>query len=211
MNVKTMFLHGNLKEVIYMEQSPEYEVYKNKDKVSSREIAAWFELVTASMVQPFDTFMFEQGYNKSFYDACLYFKGNEVLKSIFLLLYVVYILLISSSTSKISKLLKILSKELDMKDLDDSTIVIGINIIRSRIHYSLALSHCGYLKKVVKKFCMRNAKPVIQPLANHFSLFASQCLVLASAKKTMKDIPYSTAVYSVLYTMVCSRLDIVHA
>lgn len=38
--------------------------------------------------------MLEQGYNKSYYDSCLYFKRNEVLKSIYLLMYVDDMLLI---------------------------------------------------------------------------------------------------------------------
>ncbi|OAE31211.1 hypothetical protein AXG93_4188s1020 [Marchantia polymorpha subsp. ruderalis] len=131
----------------------------------------------------FDTFMFEQVYSKSSYDSCLYFN---------------------SSTSKISELKKILSKEFDMKDLGDSKRVLGINIIRDKKNYSLALSQRSYLKRLVDKFAMKNAKPVTQLLASHFSFSASQC-------QHQQSNPYSSAVGTVMYTMVCSRPDIAHA
>lgn len=144
----------------------------------------------------------------SSHDSC--FKGNEVLKSIYLVLYIDDRLLISSSISNILESKKILSKEFNMKDLSDFTKLLGMSIIKDRKNDSLALSQRDFLKKLVEKFAMRNVKPVTQPLANHFSLFTSQCPTSTSAKQSMKDVPYSSAIGLVMYTMMCSRPNIAH-
>lgn len=98
--------------MIYIDQPPIYEVQKGRDMVCLlKKLLYDLKQSPRQWYKRFDTFMLEQGYNMSSYYSCLYFKGNEVLKSIYLLLYVDDMLLISSSTSKISKLKKILSKE----------------------------------------------------------------------------------------------------
>lgn len=210
MDVKTAFLHGDLEEVIYMEQPPGYEVHKGKDMVCLLKKSLYgLKQSPRQWYKRFDTFMIEQGYNRSSYDACLYFKGSEVLTGVYLLLYVDDMLLISSSATKISELKKMLSKEFDMKDLGDSSRVLGIDIIRDRKRGVLALSQHGYLEKLVDKFAMRDAKPVTQPLANHFSLSPNQCPASESAKHAMEDVPYASAVGSVMYTMAWCAQDLI--
>ena len=60
-------------------------------------------------------------------------------------------------------------------------------------------------------FNMKHAKPVSTPLSAYFKLRKKSC---SSSKKEKKDIVstiYSSAVGSLIYAMVCTRLDIAHA
>lgn len=76
---------------------------------------------------------------------------------------------------------------------------------------------CGYhrksitIERVLEKFNMKNAKPVSTPLAGHFKLSVKQSPSNEKEKKDMKDVPYASAVGSLMYAMVCTRPDIAHA
>ena len=58
---------------------------------------------------------------------------------------------------------------------------------------------------------MQNAKPVNTPLATHFKLSKKFCPTSTQEKEEMASIPYSSAVGSLMYAMVSTRLDIAHA
>jgi ribonuclease HI len=58
---------------------------------------------------------------------------------------------------------------------------------------------------------MHNAKPVSTPLAPHFKLSAKQCAEIDADLGYMSKVLYSSALGSLMYAMVCSRLDLSHA
>ena len=55
---------------------------------------------------------------------------------------------------------------------------------------------------------MDNAKAVSCPLAAHFKLSTKQCPTTNEKKKEMQNVPYASAVGSLMYAMVCTRPDI---
>jgi hypothetical protein len=58
---------------------------------------------------------------------------------------------------------------------------------------------------------MENSKPVSTPLAAHFRLFAKMSPSTEEERGYMSHVPYTNAVGSLMYTMVCTRPDISHA
>ncbi|KAH9311145.1 hypothetical protein KI387_026180, partial [Taxus chinensis] len=56
-----------------------------------------------------------------------------------------------------------------------------------------------------------DAKPVGTPLAGHFKLSKEQCPKTEQERNQMSKVPYSSAVGSLMYAMVCTRPDIAHA
>ena len=75
----------------------------------------------------------------------------------------------------------------------------------------LFLSQKRYIEKVLEYIGMQDAKPVGTPLAAHFKLSASLSPQNESKEQFMARIPYSSAVGSVMYAMVCTRPDIAQA
>ncbi|GLU00920.1 hypothetical protein SLE2022_182550 [Rubroshorea leprosula] len=57
---------------------------------------------------------------------------------------------------------------------------------------------------------MDKAKVVSTPLAMHFKLNKNQCPSNDEEKEDMHRIPYASAMDSLMYAMVCARLDIAH-
>ena len=58
---------------------------------------------------------------------------------------------------------------------------------------------------------MKHAKPVSTPLGAHFKLRKKSCSSFKKEKKDISSTIYSLVVGSLMYAMVCTRLDIAHA
>ncbi|GKD15779.1 hypothetical protein Tco_1204937 [Tanacetum coccineum] len=86
-----------------------------------------------------------------------------------------------------------------------------MEIIRERQSGKLYLSQQGYVEKVLRHFNMHNAKPVNTSLAVHFKLSSVLCPQSDAEDKYMSKVPYSSAVRSLMYAMVCSRPDLSYA
>jgi hypothetical protein len=75
----------------------------------------------------------------------------------------------------------------------------------------LILSQEKYIEKVLEIFSMKDAKAVSTPLAEHFKLSSEMCPKTLEEKEYMETMPYSSAVGSLMYAMVCTRPDIAQA
>jgi len=58
---------------------------------------------------------------------------------------------------------------------------------------------------------MDKTKPVSIPLAEHLKLSTMQCPNNEEEKKEMSRVSYSSVIGSLIYAMICTRLDIAHA
>ena len=104
----------------------------------------------------------------------------------------------------IGNLKKDLFKSFDMKDLGPARQILAMQIVRDKKAKKLWLSQEKYIKRVPEMFNMKDAKPVNTPLGSHFKLRKRSC---SSSKKEKGDIAstiYSSAVGSLMYSMVCT-------
>ena len=67
-----------------------------------------------------------------------------------------------------------------------------------------------YIERMLERFNMKNSKTVSTPLVGHFKLSKRLCPSTEKEKGEMSVIPYSSAVESLMYAMVCARPDISH-
>ncbi|KAJ9687764.1 hypothetical protein PVL29_016295 [Vitis rotundifolia] len=58
---------------------------------------------------------------------------------------------------------------------------------------------------------MGKAKPVSSLLVSHPKLSSKQSPLSEKEKEEMRKVPYALAVGSLMYAMVCTRLDIAHS
>jgi len=85
-------------------------------------------------------------------------------------------LVVGANLEKINNLKKQLSSEFEMKDLGATKQILGMRISRDEQGGTLQLSQAKYIRKVLQRLNMRDAKPVKTPLASHFRLSKEQCL-----------------------------------
>lgn len=212
LDVKTAFLHGDLEEEIYMDQPEGFEE-AGKEHMVCRLKKSLYGLKQAprQWYKKFDSFMMSHGYSRTDADHCVYVKTFPGGKFIILLLYVDDMLIVGQDAKMIGDLKKDLSKSFDMKNLGSAKQILGMQILRDRKAKKLWLSQEKYVERVLERFNMKSAKPVSTPLANHFKLSKRSCPTNEEGKKLMASIPYSSAVGSLMYAMVCTRPDIAHA
>ena len=64
---------------------------------------------------------------------------------------------------------------------------------------------------MLRRFSMENDKVVSTPLPSHLELTKEMYPKTQEQEDKMSKVPYASAVGSLMYAMVCTRLDIAHA
>src|SRR5438105_11033255 len=80
-----------------------------------------------------------------------------------------------------------------------------------RVKGVLSLDQSLYLSQKLKQFSMHDCKPVDTPECVGVSLSVADCPVSDEDKQAMHDVPYMSAVGSLLYAAIGTRPDIAHA
>jgi hypothetical protein len=120
-------------------------------------------------------------------------------------------LIVAKSIVKVNKLKVLLSREFDTNDLGAAKKILGMEIRRDKDAKKLWLSQAGYVKKVLERFSMKNAKLMSTPLANHFRLSISQCPKTIEETEGMSNVSYASTMGCLMYAMVCTKPDLAHA
>ncbi|XP_068638403.1 secreted RxLR effector protein 161-like [Aristolochia californica] len=95
-----------------------------------------------------------------------------------------------------------------MKDMVEASYVIGIKIHRDRFRGILGLSQVTCINTVLERFQMKNCSPSVPPSVKGDRFNLNQCPKNDPEREQMKDIPYASAVGSLMYVQVCTRPDI---
>ena len=212
LDVKTAFLHGELEEQIYMHQPEGFVIEDKEDHVCLLKKSLYgLKQSPRQWYKRFDSVMASFGYSRCQYDCCVYFRKFSNGSFIYLLLYVDDMLIAAKDRNEVNRLKEQLSSEFEMKDLGATRKILGMEIKRDRKAGKLWLSQQKYTEKVLNRFGMKDAKPVTTPLASHFRLSTARSYKTDEEVEYMSRVPYSSAVGSIMYAMVCTRPDISQA
>jgi len=74
LDVKTIFLHGELEERIYMKQPKGYIQEGQENNVCLLKKSLWLKQSLRQWYKQFDSFMIKTRYTRCEYDSCVYFK-----------------------------------------------------------------------------------------------------------------------------------------
>ncbi|GJY69593.1 retrovirus-related pol polyprotein from transposon TNT 1-94, partial [Tanacetum coccineum] len=179
---------NNLDEDIYMTQPEGFQSAVKEENLVCKLKKSLYGLKQAprQWYLKFESSMQRAWYKRCAIDHSCYLKkvGSS---SIILLLYVDDMLVAGSDMAEIKKLKRLLSQEFKMKDLGPAKQILGMSIIRDRT---------------------KDAR--CQPLEDYFKLSKKQAPKTEASRRRIAKVPYSSAVGSVMYTMVCTRPDIAH-
>ena len=147
------------------------------------------------------------GFVENVMDQCIYLKVSES-KVCFLVLYVDDILLATKDKGLLHEVKQFISKNFDMKDMGEASYVIDIKI---HIRDILCLSQETYVNKVLERFRIKDYSPSVSPIMKGDRFNLNQCPKNYLEREQMKNIPYASAIKSLMYAQVCTRPDIVFA
>jgi hypothetical protein len=183
---------------------------KDADKVCKLQRSIYgLKQASRSWNLHFDQVIKSFGFVPNFYEACVYKKvsGSSV---IFLVLYVDDIFIIGNDIGMLNDVKSYLNKCFSMKNLGEAAYILGIKIYRDRQRCLIGLSQSTYLDKVLKRFRMDKAKKGSLPMSGKI-LGKAPCPTMAKDRETMSKVPYASAIGSIMYAMLCTRLDVSNA
>ncbi|GJS78893.1 retrotransposon protein, putative, ty1-copia subclass [Tanacetum coccineum] len=98
-----------------------------------------------------------------------------------------------------------------MKNLGEAAYILGIKIYRDRSKQLIGLCQSAYIDKILKRFYMENSKHESIPMQEKLKLSKSQGASTPAEVKRMQNVPYASAMGSIMYAVRCTRPDVAFA
>nr|GEW30428.1 retrotransposon protein, putative, Ty1-copia subclass [Tanacetum cinerariifolium] len=93
----------------------------------------------------------------------------------------------------------------------EAAYILGIKIYRDRSKRLIGPCQSSYIAKILKRYCMENFKRESIPMQEKLKLSKSQGASTPAEMKRMQNVPYASAVGSIMYDMRCTRPDVAFA
>lgn len=201
-DIKTAFLYGKLEEDIYLIPPeginvPDDVVCKlNKSLYGLKQSSRNWNLTFNNFIKSF-------GFIQNRADSCVYkckYKDTFTL----LLIYVDDGLILSDSEEIMDEILHYLKGTFEIT-IHKPSCFVGIEIIHEE-DGSIFIHQSNYIKRMVKRFNLENAKPNSTPADPHTNLTLN-----TESESLTGKVPYREAVGCLMFTAVVSRPDIMYA
>jgi len=211
MDVKRVFLNGNLEEDVYMTQPEGFVDPNNARKICKLKKSIYgLKQASRSWNIRFDEVVKGFGFRQNEEEPCVYKKESGSIV-VFLILYVDDILLIGNDIPMLQSVKTSLNNSFSMKDLGEASYILGIKIYRDRSKRLIGLSQDTYIDKVLKRFNMEQSKKWFLPMSHGMHFSEKQCPSSDEERNRMSKVPYALALGSIMYVMICTHLDISYA
>lgn len=173
LDVKSAFLHGNLKEDVYVEQPRGYEVKSELHKVY-KLIKALYGLRQSSRTwfERLESYFLKEGFEKCNSEPTLFTKVNEQGKLLVVSVYVDDLIYGGDDKDMISEFKRSMMNEFDMSDLGKMRLFLGVEV--SQISKGIFINQRKYVLEVLKKFGMEHCNPVQNPIVPGCKLFRDE-------------------------------------
>jgi len=121
------------------------------------------------------------------------------------------ILLIGNDIPMLESIMTSLKNSFSMKDLGEAAYILGIKIYRDWSKRLIGLSQDTYIDKVLRCFSMEQSKKGFLPVSHGIHLSKTQCPSTTDERDRMSTVPYASAIGSIMYAMISTRLDVSYA
>nr|GFA90305.1 hypothetical protein [Tanacetum cinerariifolium] len=147
----------------------------------------------------FDDEIKKFGFTQNRDEPCVYLKASGS-NTTFLILYVDDILIIGNNIPMLHDVKSYLRRCFAMKDLGEAAYILEIMIYRDRSRRLIGLCQSAYIKKILKRHCMKNSKRESIPMQEKLKLSKSQGASTPAELKRMQNVSYASAVGSIMNT-----------
>ncbi|GJR87198.1 hypothetical protein Tco_0211209 [Tanacetum coccineum] len=95
-----------------------------------------------------------------------------------------------------------------MKDLGEAAFILRMKIYRDRSKRLIGLSQNAYMDTILNRYKIDNSKRGTIPMQEILDLNKSQGAQTSKEVNRMKNVPYASAVGSIMYAVRCTRPDV---
>ncbi|CAN0840831.1 Retrovirus-related Pol polyprotein from transposon TNT 1-94 [Linum grandiflorum] len=203
LDVKNAFLHGDLKETIYMECPPGYTLGDSSTVCLLNRSLYGLKQAPRAWFEKFHNTILQAGFVQSANDSSL-FTRTTVHGLTALLIYVDDMIITGSDSDGIRELTKVLHHAFQLKELGNLAYFLGLEIQRS--DHGLFVCQHKYILDLLREAQFANYKPALTPMEQHLKLRSSSGDSLTAYESTM----YRSLVGSLIY-LTSTRHDISYA
>lgn len=210
LDVKTAFLHGALDEGIYMSQPEGFNQGEHlvcrltKSLYGLKQASRQWNVCFSTFLQDFDLVPLKSDTCVFVNKGCCFEGGGEIL---IICIYVDDGLLMSNSKQQMRKCLDHLNRRFEITTSEPSVFV-GLQIERSQPRDSMKIHQAMYIRRVVERFELQEAKPLCIPMQQNMEF--TRAGVVNVESKDADDVPYQSAIGSLMYASLGTRLDITY-
>ncbi|XP_060202737.1 uncharacterized mitochondrial protein AtMg00810-like, partial [Lycium barbarum] len=201
LDVKNAFLHGRLKETIYMQQPPGFEDSTGTNHVCLLQRAIYgLKQAPKAWFQRFNEVLLHLGFLGSHADSSLFVLRRQG-DIIILLLYVDDIVITGSNPNLLQSLISQLSVQFALKDMGNLHFFLGIEVIR--YVDGLYLSRKKYAQNILQRTMMHCARAIHTQLSQ-------KCDIHTDGGSPVDASNYRSTVGALQY-LTLTRPDLTHA
>lgn len=207
MDVDQAFLHGDLKETIYMEIPegiPEHRSASAGDVWQLKRPLYGLKQAPREWHAKLKGVLLQMGFKPSTADPSL-FLGHTSAGS-WILVYVDDLLIMAPTMQDLESIKADLKSHFPMKDLGPVTTYLGMQITRDREQRHIMLHQQRQIEHILERFQDCDVKECDTPLMQNHELTAAR----ADEESCPEQERYPELVGSLMYIMVCTRPDLAH-
>ncbi|GKD98031.1 retrotransposon protein, putative, ty1-copia subclass [Tanacetum coccineum] len=196
---------------IYMVQPEGFVDSKHPRKVCKLQRSIYgLKQALKSWNKRFDEEIKKFGFAQNLDESCVYQKasGSNVT---FLILYADDIIIMRNHIPSLQSVKDYLGKCFAIKDLGEETFILGIKIYRDRSKRLIILGQNAYMDKFLKRYRMDNSKRGHIPMQERLDMNKTQGASTPEEVKRMQNVPYTSAVGSIMYVVRCTGPDVAFA
>jgi hypothetical protein len=200
MDVKSAFLNGYINELVYVEQPPSFEDEKKPNYVHKLRKALYgLKQAPRARYERLRDFLLSKGFIMDKVDTTLFTKniGNDLFV---LQIYVDDIIFGSTNKDFYEEFGKMMASDFEMSMIGELSYFLGLQI--KQLKNDTFVSQGKYIKDMLKKFGMEDAKAIGTPVGTNESLYSD-----ASGNMVDQKI-YWSMITSLLY-VTASRPDMI--
>lgn len=209
-DIKTAFLHGELKEEVYMKIPAGVSVDKNMSgdsEVVCKLNKALYGLKQASREwnECFKLYLYEYGFVTCNSEHSI-FTGLIDNERAYIMLFVDDGCILAKNKKTVMKIISILKERFEIT-MCEPDIFVGMNVERDRAEGTIFVHQTDYAYKILERFNMVEACTISTPMEKSTNLNLMQ----ESELKNDKNYPYRELIGSLMFLSTVSRPDLMYA
>ena len=207
-DIKSAYLHAEIKEDIYMRAPPGYLKTGDEGKVL-KLLRCLYGLKQAGFEwsEELASVFLQLGFRRSQVDQAVYFKRSQD-EHMVVTVSVDDMAVTSNHLRHILAFKDRLRDFFEISDLGELTWLLGLKVNRDRAACTITLTQKAYTETILERFRLSEAKAATTPMDPGAVFSVDQSAATLAEYEEMRDIPYQRAVGSLMYAATSTRPDI---